>query len=235
MISIVIPAYNEAKRLAPTLISIRDYISKQEGEFEVILVDDGSQDETVRVAKKFVQSMPLRIEKLPVNQGKGTAVRHGMLASRGEQVLFMDADNSTDISHLDEFLRYLGEYDVVIASRDLPESQVEKHQNWTKELSGRIGNILIQSMALRGIKDTQCGFKLFSRKAVDIVFPKVSIQRWGFDIEALVIADFHGLKIKEHPVRWVNDERSNVKWSDYPSVMLELFLVQWRKFRGKYR
>jgi dolichyl-phosphate beta-glucosyltransferase len=235
MISIVIPAYNEEKRLAPTLDSVQKYISNHSDEFEVILVDDGSQDQTVEIARSFTKGMPLRIERMDVNQGKGAAVKRGMLASQGEYVLFMDADNSTEVYHVDEFLPHLDEYHVVIGSRNLPESQVEKHQTWSKEISGKLGNMMIQSMALRGFKDTQCGFKMFTREAVDIVFPRMSVNRWGFDIEALVIADYHGLSIKEHPVKWVNDERSNVKWTDYPMVMSELCMVQWKKLRGDYR
>lgn len=235
MISIVIPAYNEEKRLAPTLDSIQTFITSHSDDFEVIVVDDGSKDQTVDIAQSFAQNMPLRVERLQVNQGKGAAVKHGMLASQGEHVLFMDADNSTEVYHVDDFLPHLGEYQVVIGSRDLPESQVEKHQTWTKELSGKLGNMMIQSLALRGFKDTQCGFKMFTREAVDTVFPRMSVNRWGFDIEALVIADYHGLSIKEHPVKWVNDDRSNVKWTDYPMVMSELCMVQWKKLRGDYR
>lgn len=235
MISIVIPAYNEEKRLSPTLDSIEQFVHAHPEEFEVILVDDGSKDATVRVAEEFIGRLPLRIERLEVNQGKGAAVRHGMLSSRGEYALFMDADNSTEVHHLNDFLPHMNEYQVVIGSRDLPESQVEKHQNFTKELSGKIGNFMIQSLALPGFKDTQCGFKMFTREAVETIFPRMSVNRWGFDIEALVIADFHGLSIKEHPVRWVNDDRSNVKWTDYPMVMSELCMVQWKKLRGDYR
>mgnify|MGYP000161339298 CR=1 FL=1 len=235
-ISVVIPAYNEELRIEPTLRSIRDYIDSQSVyDFEVIIVDDGSTDQTLKVARLFEDTLPLRIESLEVNQGKGGAVRHGMLISKGDFVLFMDADNSTEISHLEEFIPYMEDFAVVIGSRDLADSQVEKHQSWTKELSGRLGNMLIQSLALRGIHDTQCGFKLFSREAVDIIFSRMSINRWGFDIEALVVADYHSLPIKELPVRWINDERSNVKWTAYPMVMTELCMIQWKKFKGNYR
>jgi dolichyl-phosphate beta-glucosyltransferase len=143
-----------------------------------------------------------------------------------------DADLSTPIEELDRFLRLIETADVVIGSRALPGAEVETV--WHRKLLGRIGHLMIASVTVRGIQDTQCGFKLFRREAVRRIFPKQTLERFGFDFEVLFLVQRDGLRIHEEPVRWVNDPLTKVRWQDYPRTLGELLRVGWNRVRGAY-
>ena len=246
-LSVVIPAYNEEKRLPETLKSVVAFLSKQKYSSEIIVVDDGSKDKTIEVARAAVQAANVNpgaatgIQKYEVaqypdrvNRGKGYAVRYGLVQAVGKYRVFMDADNSTTIDHVDRFFPLFKEknYDVVIGSRHLSDSDVEVHQPWIKELAGQMGNILIRIIAVRGIHDTQCGFKMFTGRAVETICPRLTIDRWGFDVEILAVAQRLGFKIKEAPVVWLNDPNSRVSVKAYVEVLGEVFRIRrniWRK------
>ncbi len=237
-LSIVIPVYNEEYRIKNTLYDILDYlkINNLENESEIVLVNDGSKDNSVTLINKIKQDIPqIRLIDNEVNQGKGAVVRQGVLESLGDWILFMDADNSTNIKELDKFITYQDKYDVIIGSRDLPESKVIVSQNILKRILGDLGNLWIQLLLIGGIKDTQCGFKFFKREVAIKVFKILSMKKWSFDIEILTLTKYYGYKIKEVAVIWKNDERSNVKWNDYIQVLLDTLIIKIRLIQGFYK
>ena len=237
MLSIVIPAYNEATRIGNTLESIERYFAHNDMPVEVIVVDDGSTDGTAFVAGRYSS----RIKNLQVlinekNSGKGFSVKRGMLAATGDYRLFMDADNSVDISHLDMFMRSLSNgFDVAIGSIHITDTtDVSEHNGWHRRILGSGANMLVQLLAVPGIEDTQRGFKLFSAKAADAIFPRQTIERFGFDIEVLVIARKNDFKIKELPVVWDNPAGSKVTAVSYFQTLGELAHISWNRILGRY-
>ncbi len=236
-LSVVIPAYNEEKRIKKTLLDVDKFLSAQNYSYEIIVVDDGSSDGTVKLVKNIGRDVEnLRVIDNKENHGKGYVVRQGVMEAKGKYRLFMDADNATTIDQVQNLLPFFNEgYDVVIGNRDLEESQIKKHQPFYKELLGDVGNLLIQILAVPGIKDTQCGFKCFSAEFVEKVFPKLKVDRWGFDIEILALAKKYGHKIKTVPVIWINDEESKVSIGGYVNTLKELFQIKWNMMSGKYK
>lgn len=236
-LSVIIPTYNEEKRISTTLLAIDEYLAKQKYDYEIIVVDDGSSDKTSEIVNNFksmVRNMKLVENK--ENHGKGFVVRQGMLEAQGDYRVFTDADNSTSIDQIEGFLPFFKEgYDVVIGSRAIRGAKINVHQPFHKELLGKMGNKLIQVVAVWGIKDTQAGFKCFSARAAEDIFPRAFINRWGFDVEALALAKKLGYKIKELPIVWVNDLNTHVKPSAYFQVFLETFKVRWSFITGKYK
>ena len=235
-LSVVIPAYNEEKRLPATLKKTVAYLERQSYSWEIVVVNDGSSDGTDAVVLAMrVQEPRVRLLKYGANRGKGYAVRYGMLHTSGQYRLFMDADNSTTIDHVEQFMPYFsGGFDVVIGSRDVPGADIAVHQSWLKEKLGDLGNLWIQFWAVPGIKDTQAGFKIFSARAAEDVFPRLTLHRWAFDIEALAVALQLGYNIVERPIRWVNDVDSKVKATAYLEVLLEVVKVRLTIWRRKY-
>jgi dolichyl-phosphate beta-glucosyltransferase len=210
-LSVVIPAFNEEERIGSTLKQVCEYLSRQSYTWEIVLVDDGSKDQTVAVARTIMTGQPLRIVTHERNQGKGAAIKHGIVAAQGELRLFSDADLSTPIDELSRLLQPLGEgYDIAIGSRGLKESRLERRQAWYRELMGRVFNLLVRLLVLGGIKDTQCGFKLFTAQAAQALFPLQTMQGYAFDVEILLRARQKGYKIKEVPVRWINSPASKI-------------------------
>jgi len=237
MLSIVIPAYNEARRIGETLDSIGRYLLKSDESFEVIVVDDGSADETVEIAEQHRSNIKnLQILINEKNRGKGFSVRRGMLAATGEYRLFMDADSSVDISHLDAFMRALsGGSGIAIGSIHMSNtSDVREHNGWHRRLLGSGANMLIQLLAVWGIGDTQRGFKLFSADAAAAIFPRQTIERWGFDIELLAIARGNGFRIQELPVVWNNPTGSKITAASYVQTLGELARICWNRLLGRY-
>lgn len=236
-LSVIIPAYNEAKRLPLTLIDIDKHLSQQEYSYEILVINDGSTDATAEIVDRF----HLLIENLKIignkdNQGKGAAVRQGMLAARGSWRLFMDADNSTSIVEFNKMLPYIDEgYEVIIGSRGVRGAKMNPPQPIHKRVLGFLGNLFIQLVLLKGVRDTQCGFKCFSEEAAERVFPLAKIKRWGFDAEALALARAMGYKIREMPVHWVNDRRTHVSLKAYVQVLWETIKVRWWLWRKVYR
>lgn len=238
-LSVIIPAYNEEKRITKTLLSVDQYLSKQAYDYEILVVSDGSKDKTAEVVnnlQKMVRNLRLIDNK--ENHGKGWVVRQGMLQAAGNFRVFMDADNATTIDHIEKAWPFLKSgYDVVIGTRDSRDNKEAKQavaQPILKRLMGDTGNILIQIVAVWGIWDTQCGFKIFSEKAAKEVFSKSLIDRWGFDIEALALAKRLGFKIALIPINWVNDPNSKVNLKGYLKTFIELFEIKKNLITDKY-
>ncbi len=211
-LSIVVPAYEEALRLGPTLDRLGAWMAEQPFEVELLVVDDGSEDATIEVARERVASQPgLRPLRYDQNRGKGYAVGHGVAHAKGERVLFSDADLSTPIEEYGRLAARLDEgYDVAIGSRALADSRLEKRQPLYRELMGRTFNLLVQATVFPGIRDTQCGFKLFTAEAARDCFSLRRIDGFAFDVEVLFVARRLGLRVAEVPVVWINDEASRV-------------------------
>jgi len=235
-LSIIIPAYNEAKRLPPTLVDVDKYLKEVDFPAEVIVVDSSSTDGTPDLVLRFSHIMKnlelLRVE----NRGKGYAVKRGMMEARGDFRLFMDADNATTARQFEKMLPYLKSgYEVVIGSRDIPGAKLVPPQPWFRRVLGDIGNLIIQVLLLPGIWDTQCGFKCFSEEAARKIFKLSRIEKWGFDVEVLALAKKLGYKIKEVPVVWVNDPHSKVKATAYLTTLLDVLKIRWWLWRNAYR
>lgn len=236
-LSVIIPAYNEEARLPHTLRAVTSYLQKQAYTWELVVVDDGSKDRTADIVREASVTEPrIQLLQYGTNRGKGYAVRYGMTHTVGHYRLFMDADNSTTIDHYEQFqpVFNLG-YAVVIGSRDVPGAHIAVHQPWWKERLGDLGNFWIRFWAVRGIKDTQAGFKIFRSDAAAAVFPKLTIDRWGFDVEALAVARHLGFTISEQPIRWANDPNSKVSGSAYLQVLREVVQVRFNMWRGVYK
>jgi dolichyl-phosphate beta-glucosyltransferase len=237
-LSVVIPAYNEAERIGATLRQINEYLLTRDYRSEVIVVDDGSADTTCRVVREIAQGIPLiRLLENRVNRGKGYSVRAGMLNALGEIMLFSDADLSTPIQELDKLMDWLDRgYDIAIGSRALPESDILVRQPWFREFMGKTFNKLVQLLTVSGIRDTQCGFKLFRKEAASALFEKQTILGFGFDVEILFMARHMGCRIKEVPVKWINSPNSRVRVVKDPFLMLcDLMRIRVRHLTGKYK
>jgi glycosyltransferase involved in cell wall biosynthesis len=237
-LSVVIPAYNEEKRLPATLRDVLAYLCHQSYTAEVLVVDDGSTDGTAGLVSMWPPSQ-VHVHLLQHadrrNHGKGAAVRLGMLSARGRKRLFMDADNSTSCDHLNRFLPHLDQgYDIIIGSRDIAGAVIPIRQPWYKILAGDAGNLFIRAVATPGIRDTQAGFKLFSERAVADIFPRLTLERWGFDVEILAVARRRGYRVKEVPITWRNDAESKVRLSSYFDVLAEVWRVRRNLRAGRY-
>lgn len=210
--SIVIPAYNEERRLPPTLIDIIDFFDAHHPSYEIIVVDDGSQDNTSGITQKFEKVRDtVRLIRLPTNMGKGHAVKTGALNSHGNLILFADADGATPIAEFDRLLAaYKNGNEVVIGSRALKSNDTEVKTWIHRRLLGQLFNRLVNILVVPDIRDTQCGFKLFSRKSAQFIFHHQRAYRFSFDVELLLIANQAGIKIKEIPINWTNIPGSKV-------------------------
>ena len=235
-LSVIIPAYNEEKAIENILLEINSFFANQNYNGEIIVVDDGSCDSTVVVAKNLKSIIKnLTVLENKKNYGKGYSVKKGILAANGKYKLFIDADNSTKIKQVNEFISFLENgYDLVIGNRDIKESMIKKHQPFYKEILGDMGNVFIRSLAVPGINDTQCGFKCFSDKSVKDIFPKLTINRWGFDIEILALANKFRYKIKSAPIIWENKKDSEVRLKDYILTLADLFKIKINLITKKY-
>lgn len=239
-LSIIIPSYNEEKRISKTLLAVDQYLQKQPFSYEIIMISDGSKDKTVEITKDFERMIKnLKTIDNKENHGKGWVVRQAMLEAQGQVRLFMDADNATTLDHFDKMKPYFDQgSNVVIGTRDVKDAKGAKQavpQSFLKRQLGNAGNILIQIFAVWGIWDTQCGFKAFSAKAAKDIFSKCLIDRWGFDIEALALARKMKYKIDIVPVYWINDPDSKVNLKGYLRTFKELFQIWWWLVVDKYK
>ena len=239
-LSIVIPAYNEAARLGSTLDAVADYMRQNYPQGEVIVVDDGSSDETADLARAaLARARPLRTSVISYksNLGKGRAVRLGLLAARGDVVLFSDADLSTPISEAPKLIEPIlkNECDVAFGSRALDRSLIGVHQSWRREQGGRIFNLFVRLATGMPFWDTQCGFKAFKMSACRPLVEAATVDRFGFDVELLYLAHRAGLRLREVPVRWDHNEGSKISlFSDSFKMLGEVGLIRQQARRGVY-
>ena len=239
-LSIVMPAYNEAGRLATSLPIVVDYLSKDWPESELIVVDDGSTDETARVAHDILDnngSVRTSIISYKSNLGKGRAVRLGLQAARGDIALFSDADLSTPITEVPKLTEPIagGDVDVAFGSRALDRSLIGVHQPWRREQGGRIFNFVVRLATGLPFWDTQCGFKAFRMKVCRPIVESATVDRFGFDVELLYVAYRAGLRLKEIPVRWNHDADSKLSVvSDSLKAINEVVSIRQQARRGVY-
>lgn len=233
-ISIVIPAYNEEKRIRKTLNKVIAFFDEQHLDYEIVVVSDGSKDKTCEIVENY-GSKRVKLVSVFQNHGKGFGVNRGVANAKGEKILFIDADNSTPIQQFHDLDQHTDEFDVVIGSRYLHDSKIELKQPWIRIIGSRVGNLLIQAMILPGFSDTQCGFKLFKKEAAKRIFQRQTIWRWGFDMEILYIAKKLGYKIKQVPVSWFNDERSKIQsFKTFLTTFTELLKIKINVISGAY-
>jgi glycosyltransferase involved in cell wall biosynthesis len=239
-VSIVIPAYNESERIVAPLNTVLEFISSSGQNAEVIVVDDGSSDDTATIAERAFAAMPniptnlIRYEK---NRGKGFAVKTGLLAANADIALFSDADLSTPIEEMSKLVDPIanGECDVAFGSRALDRTLIGTHQPWRREQGGRVMNFIIRTMSGLPFADTQCGFKAFNLTKFRPLLDVMKIDRFGFDVEFLFVADHHHLRLKEIPVRWNDVEGSKVSvFRDTRRMISELNQIRTNARSGKY-
>lgn len=236
-LSVIIPAYNEEERLSKTLFDIDKYLSKQNYDYEILVVSDGSKDKTVEVGKSLIPKIKnLKVTGYKKNQGKGYAVKFGMLEAKGEYRLFTDADNSTSIDQVEKMWPYFKEgYDIVIGSRDIKGAILDPPQPLHRRLLGQMFGLLTSILCgTWGIRDTQCGFKGLTKKAAESIFLKCKINRFAFDPEILIIGKKLGYKIKEIPVHWKNDLESKVKFKSMVKMGIDSLKIRWNLITKKY-
>ena len=235
--SIVIPAYNEGERLGATVEKVLEYVGSQGWNAEVIVVNDGSRDNTAEMVRGFAEKDPrLRLVENPGNRGKGYAVRNGMLNARGEVVVFSDADLSSPIEEMPKLVEALAAgADIAIGSRWLRAELQTQRQSLHRQLFGRIFNGLNRIILGLRYKDTQCGFKAFTRRAAQTILPLQRIERWGFDPEILFLARKFGFRVEEVPVQWghVGGTRIN-PLMDGARMFQEMVRIRWYDLTGKY-
>ncbi len=232
ILSIVIPAYNEAKRMKQSLTDLQSFFKTWPLDHEIILVIEKSSDDSVKIAQSIVGQDPnFKIIANDVHKGKGFAVRTGMLKARGHFVFYMDLDLSTPLV---EIMAFLGQFeavpkaDIIIGSRQHPHSEIIVRQSGFRQKMGQMFNVFVQTLAMRGIKDTQCGFKAFRSKTVKPIFSRQEINGFSFDVEVLMIAQRLGYMIDVLPVKWVNSKESKVRIvKDSAKMFLDLLRVRW--------
>lgn len=235
-LSIIIPAYNEGKRIGKTLKMIHAYLKDTSYTYEVLVVNDGSKDDTRKVVEEAMKSMPyLHLLDLPKNGGKGYAVQQGILASKGSYCLFTDADNSTSIDQVEKLFPYLMDgYDIVVSSRHAPGAKIVLPQSKLRIFLGSIFRLIVKTIVPLGINDTQNGFKLFTRAAAFTIFSQQRIFRWAFDVEVLAIAKRLGFKAKEVGIHWINNDQSQMRLKGMIYMLLEILVVRIHLWTGTY-
>jgi dolichyl-phosphate beta-glucosyltransferase len=234
-LSIIIPAYNEERRLPRTLEQIFSYLEEQAYDFEVLIVENGSSDRTYAVAQEYAEKYP-NLQVIREQQpGKGNAVRRGMLAAQGSFRFMCDADLSMPIEELNKFLPdALGDFDLAIASREI-KGAVRYHEPYYRHLGGRLINLAMRILILPGLQDTQCGFKCFRNQVAEDIFRYQTIPGWSFDIELLYIARKRGYRIHEIPIHWYFDADTKLRAvKDAFHMLRDIFLIYLNNVRGRY-
>jgi dolichyl-phosphate beta-glucosyltransferase len=235
--SIVIPAYNESSRIGTTLEKVLAYVHAQNWDCEVVVVNDGSRDNTAEIVRSFAAKDPiLHLIENPGNRGKGYSVRNGMLHAQGKIVLFSDADLSSPIEEASKLFQALESgADIAIGSRWLRAETQTRRQPIHRQLFGRVFNLLLRLTLGLHYADTQCGFKAFKRRAVEAIFPMQRIERWGFDPEILFLARKLGFQVKEVPVAWGHSGETRIHpLIDGSKMFLEMLRIRWYSLTGRY-
>jgi len=210
-LSIIIPAYNEEKRILNTILTANSYLKKKSFEYEILVINDGSNDRTEKVVFNLMDEINnLRLVGYSVNKGKGFAVKKGFIESKGDIVLFMDADGATPIDEIDKFLELIQEYDIVIGSRAIPKNDVVLKTSIHRKFIGRTFNFFVKNILKFSYFDTQCGFKMFNKEKTLEIFKNLKIYGFAFDLEILFLGEKSNLKIKEVAVNWENQAGSKV-------------------------
>lgn len=237
-LSVIIPAYNEEKRLKTTAGKVVDFLKTKKHNSEIIIVDDGSTDRTVASISEIAsKENTIKIITNSKNRGKGYAVRKGVEVAEGEVILFSDADLSTPIEELEKLLEqmYKFDLDIAVGSRALKESQVIIHQPFYRELMGKIFNKIARVFTFKKIYDSQCGFKLFKKDAAKKIFSLTKIDGFAFDAEVIFIAQKLGFNIKEVPVRWYNNPQTKVKAiKDSIKMLIDIIRIRYYYWKGCY-
>lgn len=241
LLSVIIPAYNEATRIGTSLDAITSYLNRRETPYEILVVNDGSDDNTSEVAWSRKDTGPFcksfEVLDNSENRGKGYCVRRGMLAARGRYSLMTDADLSTPIGELEKLEEKVvrGEYAIAIGSRDVEGARVEIRQSWLRENAGKLFNRIVRMLVNLPFRDTQCGFKLFDMGRCRPLFNKQRIERFGFDVELLTAARRMQLPAVEVPIIWRHDSGSKIRLlRDGSRMLLDLARIRWHEFRGTY-
>ncbi len=236
LISIIIPCRNEEKRLGKTLDAVKEYLAAQPYDSEILVVDNGSTDGTRKLVLEYSKKMPALSLVEENSHGKGWAVKQGMLRAKGDYRLFTDADNSTDIAELGKMLAVAESgYDVVVSSRRIEGSKIIYPQPWHRRMLGTAFAYVVGIIVPTGVKDTQNGFKLFSKRAAEKIFPHQTIYYWAFDVEILALTKKFKFKMKEVPITWVNDDRSGMSLRGMIRMIFEVLLTRMHLMIGKYR
>src|SRR5664279_741084 len=236
--SFIIPAYNESERLATSLPKVFAYIRERQLQAEVIVVNDGSSDDTAEATRSFASKYPeIRLLENPGNRGKGYSVRNGMLHANGDVLLFTDADLSSPIYEATKLFAAIEQgADVAIGSRWLQAALQSERQPWYRQLYGRLFNLGLRVVLGLNYRDTQCGFKAFTSHAIQVVFTRQRVERWGFDPELLFLAKVHKLKTVEIPVEWAHDHRSKINpLRDGLRMGLDVLQIRWNSLMGRYK
>ena len=235
-LSIVVPAFNEERRLAATLTTLCDYLGRQPWDWEVRVVDDGSSDDTARIAESFSSTRPGVVVQREPHRGKGGAVKAGLAAAPGEYRFICDADLSMPVEEISRFLPPLATgFDVAIGSREGRTARRVGEPAY-RHLAGRLFNFMVQRLALPGIEDSQCGFKMFTAAAVSAIFPRVTVDGWAFDVEVLTVAREQRLRVIEVPIEWHYRADSQLSiLRDSAGMIQELLRIKWRVLRGVYK
>ena len=240
LLSVVIPAFNEGKTIIKTVREFLAYLSKQNYDFEIIVVNDCSNDNTKKEVLNLIKLNPkIKLLDNEVNLGKGASVRKGLLAANGDYSLFIDADNASSIDHLEQAWPFIQDgSDIIIGTRnekDAVGAYQEVAQAIWKRKWGMLGNYIIRIMLVKNIWDTQCGFKILSRKAVKKIIAQTRINRWALDVEILALARKLNYRIAIIPIRWVNRPDSRVKIKGYFIMLLEVLKIKYNLLAGKYQ
>ena len=228
-LSVIIPAYNEAERIGPTLDKIAEYLAAKSMSYELLVVDDGGTDATASIVTAVSAKNPaVRLIRLDKNLGKGGAVKRGVMESKGEMVFFTDADLSTPIEEIEKFFPLFPAYDIVIGSRAIEGANIRVHEPFYRETLGRLFNKIVRVLCVPGFVDTQCGAKMFTKAAARAIFPLIRTERFSFDVEVLFVARRLGFKIKETPIQWFYSANTTVRtFTDGPRMLWDILFIRW--------
>ncbi|MDD5439342.1 MAG: glycosyltransferase family 2 protein [Candidatus Omnitrophica bacterium] len=235
-LSVVIPAYNEAKKIRTTFSRLDRFFSQKPYQMEYVFVNDGSADNTLDIIREMTRGrndvLILANEK---NMGKGYTLRRGMLSAGGDYILFMDADMATPLGAFNDFEEHLGDYDIIIGSRWLKESNIKIPQPWYRRSMGIVFYMIIRAWFLKSVTDTNCGFKCYRRDVAKDIFSTQVLEGWGFDVELLYIAQKRKYRIKEVPVIWAHGRGSKVNLFSVPFLTLrELMTIKINDWKKRY-